>query len=151
MLLLLLLFMHKKYKKRNHKVINTEPSYYNNSQYKLKIDVSTIKNAGDGVFALEPIEKNKLIGYYEGDVMFHIHCGSYYISINDDCGINAISYPRCYMAMINDTYKTDYKYNCEFIINESSSDYNKKVEIWSISDININEELFISYGSHYWI
>ena len=141
----------KKYKKTNCKVINTEPSYYNNSEYKLKIDTSTITNAGDGVFALEPIAKNKFIGYYEGDVMFHIKCGSYYISINDECGINAICYPRCYMAMINDTYKTDYKYNCEFIINESNDDYNKKVEIWSNSDINTNEELFISYGNHYWI
>lgn len=146
--------MYKKYKRRNHKVvdvIDTEPSYYNNSEYKLKIDVSTIKNAGDGIFALESITKNKLIGYYEGDVMFHINCGSYYISINDEHGINAICYPRCYMAMINDTYKTDYKYNCEFIINESNNDHNKKVEIWSISDININEELFINYGNYYWI
>jgi hypothetical protein len=147
--------MHKKYKRRNYKRISNnidiEPSYYNNSQYKLKIDTSTIKNAGDGVFALEPIAKNKLIGYYEGDVIFNIHCGSYYISINDKCGINAICYPRCYMAMINDTYKTDYKYNCEFVINENNSNYNKKVEIWSINDININDELFIDYGNYYWI
>ena len=148
--------MHKKNKMRIGKVVKIidtyiNQSYYNNSQYKLKLDISTIKNAGDGVFALEPIAKNKFIGYYEGDVIFHIHCGSYYISINDDCGINAVCYPRCYMAMINDTYKTDYKYNCEFIINENNSDYNKKVEIWSISDININDELFISYGNHYWI
>jgi len=151
LLLLLLLFMHKKYKKRNHKIIDIEPSYYNNSQYKLKIDTSTIKNAGDGVFALESIAKNKFIGYYEGDVIFHIHCGSYYISIDENCGINAICFPRCYMAMINDTYNTNYKYNCEFIINENNSDYNKKVEIWSISDININDELFIGYGNYYWI
>jgi SET domain-containing protein len=143
--------MHKKYKKRISNKIDTEHSYYNNSQYKLKIDISTIKNAGNGVFALEPIAKNKFIGYYEGDVIFHIHCGSYYISINDDCGINAICFPRCYMAMINDTYRTDYKYNCEFVINENNSDYNKKVEIWSISDININDELFIDYGNNYWI
>jgi hypothetical protein len=143
--------MHKKYKKRISNKIDTEHSYYNNSQYKLKIDISTIKNAGNGVFALEPIAKNKFIGYYEGDVIFHIHCGSYYISINDDCGINAVCYPRCYMAMINDTYRTDYKYNCEFVINENNSDYNKKVEIWSISDININDELFIDYGNNYWI
>jgi SET domain-containing protein len=143
--------MHKKYKKRISNKIDTEHSYYNNSQYKLKIDISTIKNAGNGVFALEPIAKNKFIGYYEGDVIFHIQCGSYYISINDDCGINAVCYPRCYMAMINDTYRTDYKYNCEFVINENNSDYNKKVEIWSISDININDELFIDYGNNYWI
>ena len=149
--------MHKKYKKRSGNkvdIINTDtnPSYYNNSQYKLKIDISTIKNAGDGVFALESIAKNKFIGYYEGDVIFHIHCGSYYISIDDEhCGINAICFPRCYMAMINDTYNTNYKYNCEFIINENNSDYNKKVEIWSISDININDELFVSYGNDYWI
>ena len=148
--------MHKKNKMRIGKVVkiidtDINQSYYNNSQYKLKLDISTIKNAGDGVFALEPIAKNKFIGYYEGDVIFHIHCGSYYMSINDEHGINAVCYPRCYMAMINDTYKTDYKFYCEFIINENNSDYNKKVEIWSISDININDELFISYGNDYWI
>ena len=163
--------MHKKNKMRicNAKeVIDTDinQSYYNNSQYKLKLDISTIKNAGIGVFALEPIAKNKFIGYYEGDVIFHIHCGSYYMSISDECGINAVCYPRCYMAMINDTYKTDFvlyemnenvltyendNENLNLIINENNSDYNKKVEIWSISDININDELFISYGNDYWI
>ena len=51
------------------------------------------------------------------------------------------------MAMINDAYKTENKVNCEFIINE----INEIVEIWSIDNINIGSELFISYGNDYWI
>ena len=39
------------------------PSYYNNSQFKLKIKKSTIKKAGLGVFTLEEIPPNTFIGY----------------------------------------------------------------------------------------
>jgi len=53
--------MHKKYKKRISNKIDTEHSYYNNSQYKLKIDISTIKNAGNGVFALSYTTEDQAI------------------------------------------------------------------------------------------
>jgi hypothetical protein len=49
------------------------------------------------------------------------------------------------MAMINDSYNSEFNNNCEMRIND-----NNQIEIWSIKDIGINEELFMSYGDEYW-
>jgi hypothetical protein len=123
------------------------PSYYNNSIFNLEINKSTIESAGLGVFALELIPAKKCIGKYEGVKKTHNKTGDYYFEINNKVGIDAINYPRCYMAMINDSYKTENKINCEFRINEIK----EMVEIWSIENIDVGSELFISYGNDYWI
>jgi hypothetical protein len=123
------------------------PSYYNNSKYILEIKKSTIECAGLGVFALEIIPTKKCIGQYLGVKKTHNKTGDYYFEINNKVGIDAINYPRCYMAMINDAYKTENKINCEFRINEIK----ELVEIWSIGTIDIGSELFISYGNDYWL
>jgi hypothetical protein len=47
--------------------------------------------------------------------------------------------------MINDSYKTEYKINCEFIVDENK----QKVEISSTNIIESGNELFISYGDTY--
>ena len=122
------------------------PSYYNNSKYILEIKKSTIECAGLGVFTLEIIPAKKCIGQYEGVKKSHNKTGDYYFEINNKVGIDAINYPRCYMAMINDSYKTENKINCEFRINEIK----EMVEIWSIENIDVGSELFISYGNDYW-
>jgi hypothetical protein len=49
--------------------------------------------------------------------------------------------------MINDAFNTENKINCEFVIDEIK----EIVEIWSIKNISTESELFISYGSDYWI
>lgn len=123
------------------------PSYYNNSNFQLQIQKSTIEGAGLGVFTLEVIPANVYIGKYEGVKRRHNKTGDYYFEINYKVGIDAVTYPRCYMAMINDAYKTENKLNCEFVIDV----INEIVEIWSICNIEIGSELFISYGSDYWI
>ena len=125
--------------------IDNDEQYYNNSTYKLKVDKSYIENAGKGVFTLEQIPSKSFIGYYEGDMVEYINCGLYYFSINDCCGINAISFPRCYMAMLNDGRNRIYN-NCEFIIDNNYL----KVELWSIKDIKEGDELLVDYGSEYW-
>jgi hypothetical protein len=122
------------------------PSYYNNSKYILEIKKSTIECAGLGVFTLEIIPAKKCVGQYLGVKKTHNKTGDYYFEINNKVGIDAINYPRCYMAMINDAYKTENKINCEFRINEIK----ELVEIWSIGTIDIGNELFISYGNDYW-
>jgi len=135
-----------KNKKNKKSIINNivnEDQYYNNSTYKLKIAKSYIENAGNGVFTLEQIPSKSFIGYYEGDMVEHVNCGLYYFSINDCCGINAILFPRCYMAMLNDGRNYN---NCEFIIDNNYL----KVELWSIKDIKEGEELLIDYGADYW-
>jgi hypothetical protein len=123
------------------------PSYYNNSLYQLEIKKSTIECAGLGVFASEFIPAKVCIGKYEGVKKRHNKTGEYYFEINYKVGIDAISYPRCYMAMINDAFNTENTINCEFVIDEIK----EIVEIWSIKNISTESELFISYGRDYWI
>jgi len=133
----------KKHKKKTSIIFEKE-EYYHNSKFNLKICNSNIKNGGKGVFTQETIQPNTFIDYYTGDLMYEIKCGTYYVEIDDTCGINAICFPRCYMAMINDAYNTDYINNCEIRINKNV------IEIWSIEYIKENEELFLSYGNQYW-
>ena len=122
------------------------PEYYNNSKFNLQIQNSIIPNAGLGVFTLERIPAKTHIGNYEGKKSRN-KTGVYYFELNDKTGIDAKDFPRCYMAMINDSYKSEQKINCEFIVDEKK----QRVEIWSIDDIEIGAELFVSYGTDYWI
>ena len=140
----------KKFKKNNTNITLDQetpiPSYYNNSKIELELKKSIIDCAGFGVFALEFIPCQTLIANYEGKKTRVNKTGEYYIEINHKIGIDAITYPRCYMAMINDVHKTTNKINCKFLIDENK----KIVEIWSIHNIDIGDELFISYGNDYW-
>ena len=133
--------------------------YYHKSIYNLYIDQSKIPNGGLGVFTYSFIPKNSYIDDYCGKYITWLYSGEYYFCINEYLGIDAIEYPRCYMAMLNDaSYKPvskrklkkyiphDYKNNCKFVIDENDN----IVKIFSLSDINIGEELFISYGYDYW-
>ena len=120
--------------------------YYHSSQFKLRIDNSNIKMAGKGVITDEHIPKETFIDFYSGDICYALRCGSYFVEIDETCGVNAISFPRCYMAMINDAYHSNFTNNCEIRINE-----NNQIEIWSILDICAGEELFMSYGDEYWV
>jgi hypothetical protein len=111
----------------------------------LKIKQSTIQNTGLGVFYLHDIPKNTYIDGYYGDT-FSNPTSAYFISVTDEIGIDAGSYPRCYMAMLKDSYKSQFQNNCEFIINAK----NQTVSVWTIKEIKSGEELFTSYGDDYW-
>ncbi len=133
-------------KRFKNKIIYKEEKeeYYHNSIYNLKIHNSNIKLAGKGVLTEEPIPNNSFIDFYTGNINYYNKCGAYFVEINDHCGINAVSFPRCYMAMINDSHNSQYTNNCEIRIN------NYNIEIWSIRNIEKGEELFMSYGNEYW-
>ena len=122
------------------------PEYYNNSKFDLEINKSTIEKAGLGVFALEYIPPKTYIGRYEGKKITRNKTGFYYFEINNKVGMDAGGSPRGYMAMINDSYNTTNTLNCEFIVDENK----QIVEIWSITDIKVGCELFVSYGECYW-
>lgn len=118
-----------------HKYKYEEPleEYYHTSKYKLQIGSSTISNAGKGVFVEECIESNTFIDYYYGDEISYIGTGAYFVGFNDGSrilGIDALSFPRCYMAMVNDAYKTLFINNCRLDI------ANEQIEIWSMNDIS---------------
>ena len=141
-------------------------NYYHKSKFDLFIQKSKIINSGLGIFTNDFIKANTFIDYYFGEYTEHLIGGEYFFRIteknNDDninCGINAINLPRCYMAMLNDAsyiptskrklkkfIEHNYKNNCTFIVDK----INKKIEIYSLVDIQIGEELFIFYGPEYW-
>lgn len=123
-------------------------SFYNNTNLKLAIKRSNIPNAGDGLFAEQVIEAGTIIGKYDGkQVSSSISCNKrdYYMKVNRRYSIDASGFPRCFIAMANDSINSDFTNNCKFIY--------KKKEVWlmAISDIHIGDELFVSYGDDYWL
>lgn len=133
-------------KKRKSKIAPPpSPSYYHNSLYGLEIKESNIKKAGLGVFATERIPMNRFVDFYTGDLTT-IAIGKYCVEITSKWCMDAFDYPRCYMAMINDTVGTDFEHNVELVIDKE----NLAVEIWTIQDIEPGDELFMSYGDEYW-
>ena len=133
--------MKKRKPKHPYTVPEIIPSYYHHSSYPLEIRKSTLVNAGLGLFSLGTIPSNCRIDYYTGDYL-SIPTSAYYIEITNTIGIDAGSYPRCYMAMINDGFS---KNNCRFEIDVDT----KQVSVWTLREIQ-TEELFVSYGDEYW-
>ncbi len=147
-------------------------NYFHKSLFNLKIDKSQVPNAGFGVYTLDLIPKNTLIDEYFGQLITFPTGGEYVLQIDDKNSIDAIDFPRCYMAMINDcsfipkkTKKKkgkriditpkEYigkdnqilKINCIF----KTDLINKKGYVYSIDEILPGSELFISYGVDYWL
>jgi hypothetical protein len=122
-----------------------ELQLYHKSSFDLYVKKSNIPNSGYGVFTKSFIPKDSFIDFYYGNLCTSIKGGSYFIYINDEYGIDACGVPRCYMAMLNDSYNSEYTNNCEFIIEDLT------VSIKSFKDIEIDSELFLSYGDSYWI
>jgi SET domain-containing protein len=134
-----------KHKKKNTSIKCTTPLYYHKSTFNLFIANSKVHNAGLGVFTRELIPKDTIIDEYCGDVYEISHSPSrYFFEIEEGLGIDAFNLPRCYMAMINDTYGTNHSYNCEFIVD------NRRVFVKALTIIQPDQELFISYGDQYW-
>ena len=135
-----------KRKKNKHEFMFPDPvpSYYHNSHFKLELKESAIKNAGQGVFTLEDIPKDTLIDHYLGTYQT-IPTSKYYFHIKDGFGIDAGTYPRCYMGMVNDSVHSNFQNNCTFVVDEND------VSVYSSLDIKAGDELFISYGCSYWI
>lgn len=132
--------------------------YYNNTDFVLNVEKSNIEKAGAGIFAYQFIEKDQIIGYYEGQLTkTSDKCvGDYSFSLNKTWYLDARYYPRAYTAMINDAYKSKFKNNCEFGIetrDENGKKYlakDRKIYLKAIKDIYFGEELFASYGKDYW-
>jgi hypothetical protein len=133
-----------KMRKRKHNT-QTITQYYHRSVFDLYVANSQIHKAGMGVFTQQFIPKDTIIDEYYGDVYEISHSPSrYFFEIEEGLGIDAFNLPRCYMAMINDTYGTNHSYNCEFIVNT------RRVFVKSLTTIEPGQELFISYGDQYW-
>jgi len=121
----------------------TVPTYAHTSSFSLGIDLSQIPNSGNGVFVHSFIPACSYIDEYVGEHKMYNPMTGYYLRVSDTDGIDAHAYPRCYMAMINDPYRSTFRANCEFRIEDD------RACVWSTCDIYPNEELFIDYGSDY--
>lgn len=124
-----------------------EPEYLYNSKYMLSIKDSLIKNGGLGVFALENIPENTLLGEYIGDKLHKTNptTSSYCLDLKSKYFIDAYHYPRCVFAMINDSRFNGFPYNCDFRI------YEYKADIWTLCEIKEGSELYLNYGNDYWL
>jgi hypothetical protein len=129
--------------KNKYTYIPPVPSYFHHSAFSLVIKDSLIPNAGLGVYTLESIPHGSCIDNYVG-MKCKYPLSFYFIECDENGGIDAGTYPRCYMAMLNDVYQSEYKVNCEFRIKDSI------VSVYAIRDICAGEELFVSYGDEYW-
>jgi hypothetical protein len=142
-----------KNKKSKYVYIPDTPSYYHNSSLSLLIQPSSIPNAGFGVFANVDIPANTFIDYYTGYLCRGLKGGKYFFAINDDIGVNAEAYPRCYMAMLNSNANSTFLTNCKFVVDDNIEDidneYSKKISVWSTTDIQAGQELLIDYGKDY--
>tara|TARA_B100000902_G_C27302305_1_gene913537 strand:- start:2161 stop:2595 length:435 start_codon:yes stop_codon:yes gene_type:complete len=122
------------------------PEYIYNSNFNLCIKESNIKYGGLGVFSNQFIEKNQHLGNYIGDMKEdgRFTCGVYAVTLESNNFIDAFQYPRTIFAMINDARFSEFSYNCEFRI------FSNRAEVWSIRNINVNDELYFNYGDSYW-
>ena len=125
--------------------------YYNNTKFILDIKPSNIKNGGNGLFSLQNIPNETMIGYYIGDILSgNNKVTDYSFQISKKYFIDAKEFPRCYIAMINDAKNSQFVNNCEFRIIEKKIKKNNKICLYSIKDIKRCDELFASYGDEYW-
>jgi hypothetical protein len=140
--------------------MNVEPmiKYINTTNFDLEIRPSLIKNAGFGIFTNQDLKKNILIGYYTGDKKNkNDTISDYSFEISKTLFIDAEKYPRSYIAMINDSYNSQFENNCEFRLVYYDKNYKRlkindmKIVLYTIKDINKNEELFAAYSPSYWL
>jgi hypothetical protein len=136
-----------------------KPFFWNNTKFILNVEKSNILNSGNGIFSYQNIPKETLIGYYEGILKDDDgSCvGDYSFSLNKRWYIDARSYPRSYIAMINDAHGSKFKNNCEFrmeledpITGKKRKPHERKVTLWSIKNIKAGQELYADYGTDYW-
>lgn len=139
--------------------ISPENLCYNNTDILLELKTSTIPNSGRGLFLKEErINEGQLIGYYDGDVTKDDKkLSDYSFTLDDDWFVDGLEFPRCYIAMINDPYGSEFECNCEFQLltqdektNKTLPPHKRKIYLVALRDIERGEELFASYGEDYW-
>lgn len=125
--------------------------YYNNTQWKLEVKPSQIPNAGMGLYTLETIPPESIIGYYHGVTTRDTKLLSpYSFEISPRYFVDALQHPRCFIAMVNDAHNSPHEYNCEFRMESHRKIKQRKIVLYSIKEIPPNTELFANYGSDYW-
>jgi len=141
---------HRKIKKGQvlYEYVPPKVEYIYNTEFDLCIKESNIKNGGFGLFSNQNIKKDTYIGDYIGEIKLNgsFTCGIYAMCLESNYFIDAYNYPRCIFAMINDSRFSNYNYNYNCIFKT----FEDHVEVWTIKDINKDNEIYCNYGDKYW-
>lgn len=124
---------------------------------------SLIPNAGSGVFALQTIPKNTVLGEYSGKIV--TYADDFDFTYAFGVGKNKVVIGDTILAYINDIIdfrplnrketrnfdnhilpEYDLKYNCDWKINRKL----QKVYVITTKPIKLGDELYINYGNDYW-
>lgn len=121
---------------------------FNEKDFEVK--KSTIKKAGNGLYALKDIKKGDTIGDYKGVVLNEKQFNNqkemsmYVLFVTKNHYIDAKDPKKSnYTRYINHSSKP----NCVFV----TSNRWKTAKVKAIKNIKTGEELFLDYGPDYWI
>jgi hypothetical protein len=163
--------MGKRRRKKNELPLYVEPTpeVLNYSyRWRFEVKVSQIPDSGNGVYSLQFIPKETIIGFYSGNVrnreQIPLYPG-YLLEVTPLIYIDGGFSPRNITAMINDAHRSPYHNNCDFHYFGNDEQFNKDCDenvidgeiqvvpligIKTIRDIGNGEELFLCYGTDYW-
>lgn len=121
----------------------------------LYIKESQIPDAGKGLFTSILIYKNEIISVFKGEILSveetEIRAKNgmdrYFINMLDGTIMDSMRV-KCFAKYANDSkglVKTNFKINSTITLDDDNN-----VCLVAIRDINIEEEIFCSYGNKYW-
>ncbi|MBK8417020.1 MAG: SET domain-containing protein [Bacteroidetes bacterium] len=121
----------------------------------LYIKESQIPDAGKGLFTSVLIYKNEIISVFKGEILSVEEAGirarngmdRYFINMLDGTIMDSMKV-KCFAKYANDSkglVKTNFKINSTITLDDDNN-----VCLVAIRDINIEEEIFCSYGNKYW-
>ncbi|MES2656084.1 MAG: SET domain-containing protein-lysine N-methyltransferase [Bacteroidota bacterium] len=117
----------------------------------LYTQVSTIQQAGNGLFTAMPIYKNEVIAIFKGKILSNQQARQLAEAKLDGYFINMVNgsimdsrNTKCFAKYANDALSKN-KNNAQITL-----DSNNKVCLQALRDIASGEEIFCSYGKKYW-
>jgi len=127
--------------------------YIRNQPHEIELKPSTLgREAGNGAFAREPLEKGQILGCYVGKVVSNKTKGDYVIDTGAGFSFDAEpeEYSNWTRTMNTGTWDgiTTHPPNVEFVRGVDEKDI-FSILVRVIRDIEPGEELFIDYGKEY--
>ena len=119
---------------------------------------SSIANAGDGLFLLEPAKKGESVALYSGAVIDDVDAekskSRYLLQVRTNVVLDATDPRHKEGRMINCARKSGKEANCRF---QSDQKYHlcpasgiAYVHVYAMRDIDAEEELLVDYQDYYW-
>lgn len=144
-------FVDEEGKQCNRKTTITHPmcAFHTRQVLGLYVAPSTIKGAGMGLFTTKPIKRNTHIINYEGEKISQKEYDKRYSDC--DFGVYGMTLNSKWVIDARATDSGLGRYICDYRGSNSTQNVeylstSRKVEIWSIRDIEAGEELLVDYG-----